>query len=246
MKAGAVSSARITAENLRNIIYIEAIPRSQKLEISRIDPLQLFKVSTYMSILEQAASILNLFDSGLAFHGLPLLRAQLEGLADILNINNNPGYYKNIELQFEDSRKNRMVAAKNGNRYLQSIAQGSTLTADLSECGKRIKTLVRKGARKMEPKEKLKLAGLSEEYEALYGYLNDHSHGGIGALLSRHFRDDGEERIVVAFSHASCGEFDAPMQTSTDIVLKSSEAIHRSFGTGEQDFFRREIARLSY
>jgi hypothetical protein len=186
--------------------------------------------------------MLTIIDCGLGYHSYPLLRGQMEGLADLVNLREDPDYLKHMEFQNQDSIQKHRIAAKSGNPYLSLIAQRPSLDADLSEHGKELKALREKGARKLELKEKMTMARLKDEYEALVVILNDHAHGGIRALRSRHLRDDGNDYQLVAFRHGDAEVFGAVIQTSTDVVLRASVAFHDAFDTQQSEFFNELIA----
>lgn len=241
-----VRSASKIAEDLRSVIFDEAVPRSKKIRFDQFEALHVVKVATYCSVLEQGAAILSIIESGLGYHSYALLRGQMESLADIINLNGNPAYLKYLEYQYEEAFHRQFVAASKGNPYLRGIAESPDFQARISECGSRLRALKRAGFKRLEPKEKLNRAGLRDEYEALYGHLNDHAHGGIRALMARHFRLNEGDFELVAFNHLDLTDFDAPLQTALDAVLRGSVAIHEAFKTGEEQFFLGEIQRLSY
>jgi hypothetical protein len=235
------------ADDLRSTVYEEAIPRSKKIVFNRFNRVHFVKVAIYCSVLEQSVAVITLVDAKLGYHSYPLLRGQFEGLADIINLNKSDKYIRHLEYQYLESFHRQLIAAKNGSPYFRTVSQDPNFMNRLSECGKQLKALRSDEISRLDPKEKLNRAGLKEEYDALYGMLNDHSHGGIKSLLARHLHIiDGDDHSLVAFNHVSQEQFVAPLQTSLDIVLRASVAIHRAFATGEEEFFQKEIQRLSY
>lgn len=236
---------KISTTELRHAVHEIAVPRIRPVRLRKYDPVQFVKMGIYLSTLEQSEVVSAIIESGLGYHSYPILRCQMEGLADLINLNRDERYISNLELQYGESFHKQFVAGKRGNPYFKSLSSAPEFSEELSTLGSKAKSLRARGARRLEPKEKIDLAGMSLEYEALYGLLNDHCHGGIRALTSRHLRIENDEHKTVIFDHGSKGEFYAPIQTSLDIVLRSSVEIHEAFGTGEDVFFRSMINEMS-
>lgn len=235
----------ISTKDLRRVVHEDAIPRMQKVRFDKNNPIHFIKIGTYLSVLEQSIVISDIVDSGLGYHAYPTLRCQMEGLADLINLNNDEGYLAHLEMQHEDSFHKQFVAGKLGNPYFYSLARPPEFSNELSKLGRKVKKLRGEGARRLEPKEKMALADMALEHEALYGLLNDHCHGGIRALMARHVRISEDDHAIVGFNHGSADEFDAPLQTSLDVTLRASMEIHTTFGTGEEAFFLSRIREMS-
>ncbi len=132
-----------------------------------------------------------------------------------------------------------MIAAKSGNPYLQTIAERYETTEFIRQHSQKITELKEKGAKLLEAKEKISLAGMSDEYRALFVILNDTTHTGLRALGKRHFRKKSDSFELVAFAELGPDDFIASMQSSYDLALRASVEVHDYFETPYGDHFRK-------
>jgi hypothetical protein len=233
-------------ETLQDIVLERAIPRSEEIKFDKRSISDFALIATYCSILEQTWSILALLDKGLGYHAYPLLRCQLEGLADLLLLVREPGSIASLEFRHEKSVHEMLVRAKSGNPYLALISSELCVEDQLSLRGKRMKELAASGGKVIEPREKFRAVGLEDEADALYPMLCDHSHGGIHALIARHVRLGGDGDFeVIAFQNEHSEAFVALLQTSLDIVLRASIEVHEYFRTGHAAEFQKLVEKHS-
>lgn len=231
---------------LQDCVVEHVSERVSKLVFDKRNQLDFAIITSYCSILEKAWALLALVDKQMGGQGLPILRAQLETFADLKLLCNDEEYLKHLEFQREKAIHQRLILAKSGNPYLNVIAKEFDVDGQLSEVGKRMEDLKKRGAKLLHPAKKFEMADLSAEREAIYAHLSDHSHGGIGALISRHMRVLTEEDFeIAAFQDESKDESIPSMQTSLDIVLRASQIIHEYYKTGEGDYFQGVIESQS-
>jgi len=231
---------------LQDCVVAHVSERVSKLVFDKRNQLDFAIVTSYCSILEKAWALLALVDKQMGGQGLPILRAQFETFADLKLLCDDAEYIKHLELRREKAIHKRLILAKSGNPYLGVIAKEFDLEGQLSEVGKRMQELKSRGAKLLEPAEKFEMAELSAEREAIYAHLSDHSHGGIGASISRHMRVLSDEDFeIAAFQDESKDNSVPSMQTSLDIVLRASQIIHEYYNTGEGDYFQSMIESYS-
>lgn len=222
---------------LQGLVVETAIPQSEQIKFDKRNKYDFFLVASYLSTLEKAWAVLALVDRELGIHSLAILRSQLDTFADLRNLLKDPTYLKHLELRSLQTQKDRFIAAKNGNPYLKQIAERINTEGELSVIGEKIKKLVADGAKILSPSEKMQLAELKAEHEAIYPHLSDNVHGGLSAMQSRHLKQVQDDFEVVAFPVETKDDCIPVMLTAFDIVLRASSLVHLHFKTGYQTHF---------
>jgi hypothetical protein len=149
----------------------------------RTDEPALIGTSLCLTIQELFASVICLMDNGLGSHAPAHARTMLEALADLRNIANDPAYLE--QMRFDDARENLKIFA--GYEAIEGMPQNAIKTLKkwsakaqpVFDAGKA------SGFKKQKIDEKLKKAGLEQEYVS-YGFLCGFAHNQLTAIISRH------------------------------------------------------------
>jgi len=213
-------------EEALDLILGELIPEMESLKFDQNNWRELATYSNYSSILEMGYSILLLIQNDLGFHGYPLARGMLIAIADLKNLVREECYELDAEYSLEQRVFSQLKDAKKGNPYLAGIAALPKLDELIAEKKERVEELFEKGAREIPDEQKLKRAGMSNEYDGLYRAFSQHSHGATTALISRHVRPGEDESFkLVAFDHGKPDEFRAMTTTVFEFLQGAAEEI---------------------
>ena len=149
----------------------------------RADEPALIGTGLCLTIQELFASVICLMDNGLGSHAPAHARTMLEALADLRNLANDPSYLE--QMRFDDAKANLKLFA--GYEAIEGMPQDAIKTLKkwsakaqpVFDAGKA------SGFKKQQIEEKLKNAGLEEEYVS-YVFLCGFPHNQLTAIISRH------------------------------------------------------------
>lgn len=189
----------------------------------------LYTISLYATILELIDETVHLVRDG-PKTGIPILtRSILEAYVDLKNATEDKTYISVIEFEWIKSWRKLMEAAESGNQYVSRLAGDPNFQSNIEGYQKRLDELKRDGIKPLKIFEKFKKAGLTEEYEAIYGILCPHSHGGFQALIDRHIDINvkGGNPKVKAFQDRQISEFEIYLGTTCELLAKATEQINQ-------------------
>jgi Family of unknown function (DUF5677) len=244
-----VSHERAEKEALKALLTlsIDAATRAASaLRFSFSNPVQRYSVALFFTIIEQATAVLALTGTNGRSAIPAVTRTAMDAYADIANLCDNSGYWEHLEAA--DHREWKQVlerASRGGNPYFAEL-EGSALLPDARRAHAQLVTeLEKRGKKKLEPRDRYGLAGLTHEYESAYSLLSACAHNNVSVLLSRHCDLAAEPPAIRLFNantpyEASC------MLTTAEIVLRSAEKVLRMCGHGVAVLSeaRRELERL--
>jgi hypothetical protein len=138
-----------------------------------------------LTICEQFAAVLCLVEGELSTHAPVMIRVMLEGLADLINLTNEPGYLDQI--RFENARSDVVLFEQyasdpdmqDDKEALETLAKWRSIAIPIRD------ELKAKGLQRRDIKWKFDKAGISQDYVA-YRVFCSYSHNQLTTLLSRH------------------------------------------------------------
>lgn len=149
----------------------------------RTDEDAVIAMALCLTIQELFASVILLTDNGLASHAPSHVRTMLEGLADLRNIANDATYIE--QMRFDDARTNLKLFERYSavpgmpQEAVDRLKEWSGKAQPVFDAGKA------KGYKKLRIEDKLKMAGLEQEYVS-YSFLCGFAHNQLTALVARH------------------------------------------------------------
>lgn len=170
-----VLEAAVKARDAFGMLAVKANVRS--------DEPSVVGVSLCLTIQELFASVICLMDNGLGSHAPAHARTMLEALADLRNLANEPEYLEQI--RFDDANANLKLFT--GYEAIDGMPQDAidTLRMWTAKAQPVIDDGKAKGFKKQQVIEKLRKAGLEQEYVS-YGVLCAFAHNQLTAIISRH------------------------------------------------------------
>ncbi|EGR1559829.1 TPA: hypothetical protein NJ487_004488 [Vibrio parahaemolyticus] len=155
-----------------------------------------YSISIYCSLIELAKSFHTLIGCKEYTGSLSIYRTFLENYVELINLINDNKYLKHIELEFYEHKLRTLNSAEKGNVYLVSLLEFTGIEIPKNKL--RINEIKQElGIKnKYRIKEKFSMANMLGEYEAVYTELCSESHCNLGALFSRHFEYDEENKQI--------------------------------------------------
>jgi hypothetical protein len=144
--------------------------------------------SLCLTIAEQFGAVLCLTGGGFSSHAPILVRSMLEGLANLINLVNDPNYLNQI--RYENARGDVVLFdAYAADPDIQKDTEAIATLAEWKSGAQPIRDeLAAKGFKKQDVEAKFKQANISQNYVA-YRALCSFSHNQLTALLARHGGD---------------------------------------------------------
>lgn len=172
---------------------VDAIQRVNKVENGTPD---LLILSLYASLLEYINCALVLSAKKISSADDVIFRSFLEGFVDFKNLLRIENYHLNLQVDHDMSWNKVLKAACDGNPFFESIALAEDRDARHLEHRANIDHLLGAGIKKISIKKKFDLAEMTAEYESIYAFSSREVHNSIGALMRRHFEEDGDNYVL--------------------------------------------------
>jgi len=195
----AISRVLQTAWNDRPAILMEAVDAVEEavkwalialaaIPINLADARHRTVLSLFASLIEFSDCCVKLARLG-AFTGIPVLgRSAIEAYVDLKNLIEDGAYLGVLELA-HDKEWARLIeqAVEHDNPFVASLANLSDVEEHRSRLDARIRQTLADGVpKRMTKEDKFRKAGMSQEYEAIYGVLCAAAHNSPSALIGRH------------------------------------------------------------
>ena len=141
--------------------------------------------SLCLTIAEQFAAILCLAERGFSSHAPILVRSMLEGLANLINLANDPNYLEQI--RYENARSDVILFDEYASDPdIQKDHEAIATLARWKDKAKPVRDeLADRGFKNVDVKEKFKRANISQNYVA-YRVFCSFAHNQLTTLLARH------------------------------------------------------------
>lgn len=188
------------------------------------------------AVVDHARAVVTLAKAG-HYAQIPVItRSALDAYADIANLCDHPSYWRHLEAI--DAAKWKVLlerASRGGNPVLKALSTDRLLPVGRRKHAKRLKELKAAGVEALGIEDRFKKAGLTHEYESVYGLLSEEAHNNLSVLQSRYIDSDDQGAWVVKLGQKSSRshEYEVPCTlTMAEIVLKSVEKILKYCGHG--------------
>lgn len=172
---------------------VDTIQQITKVENGTSD---LLVLGLYASLVEYVNCALTLAGKKISAGDDVIFRSFLEGFVDLKNLLNVENYNLHLQLEHDMNWDRVLKAAADGNPFFETIALSADRVDRHAEHNENIHNLRRAGITKLTVKEKFKLAGLEQEYGSIYAFSSREAHNGLGALMRRHFVEDGKNYVI--------------------------------------------------
>lgn len=203
-------------------------------------PLHVNSVSLYGSILELSGSLVPLLDTE-HYSAIPVvLRSVLEAYVDLENLCKDPKYGYSLEIKTLVEGLKFLREAKNEkNAYLGIIAEAPDLDERLSGMEAEKNRLISLGYKDLNKFERFSKAGLENEYRTVYNWLCCAAHNDYRALRERHLDKQEQGLKIHYFKEADYQELETLLGIASELLVRSSIAIHSLLNSERMADFKR-------
>lgn len=158
-------------------------------------------------------------------------RSALEALVDLKNLTQDEDYIAQIQLQEIQHVKNSDWAFKKGeNRYVARVSElQKEALRHASDREEEIRSSFEQ-QRPMRLHEKFRLAGMEDEYDAIYARWSEEAHNGLSTLAMRHVEAIDAEKPLLVASTIYRSEVATFVQGFSRILLLAVTALHQLAG----------------
>lgn len=156
-------------------------------------------IALYCTIIEQVSSQIILLKAN-RLAGIEIIyRSTLEAFIDLVNLTKNANYLDNMKAAYSKEMVKLMAeVVKHDNPFLPSSEDGGKNAAILSRHKQTLEDFKERGVRPLNVSERFTAAEFGLIYSSAYRALCRESHNNVGALNSRHFRqEDGKFHVVI-------------------------------------------------
>lgn len=215
---------------LLDIVLRESLDLAEIIKFDKKHAYHFHLVSLYGSIIELCFTLKYLSDCDTKI-GIPIIfRSILEADLDLKNLSNDKGYGFRLELGFIRSWLDFLGVAKRGeNAFLSELGKVKDLSSVIRDQKKREKELLQNGHKRIDIKEKFELAGMNEEFGAIYPKLCSHSHNGLEALRERHGKVVGEDYEMAYFKSMDTNDFEEYALLAGEVLIRAMFSIDSIF-----------------
>ncbi len=190
-------------------------------------PYHFLLVALHGSTIELSKSIILLLENG-CFTGVPsVLRTLLETIVELKNLAQDQTYGYNMDVIYYDSHLQLLKRAKQGNPYLKGIDKELELNTEITKYRKKRDDLKCEGFEKLNPAQRFKKAGMTDEYNSIYSSLSSDSHCNKSALIGRHFEQSSDTDFnIVLFKDQSKNSYISEIGIVIEILMESAVILH--------------------
>ncbi|ODA96602.1 hypothetical protein BFX40_29680 [Mesorhizobium sp. SEMIA 3007] len=192
-------------------------------------------MALYVSIIENTDSAIVLHRAKRSAGLETILRTNLEAFVDLSNMCNDPAYYNQMLALYHKDSLDLMQHGLAGNPYLDFFKKDPEAAHTLEEHKTALAELQKLGPT-LNIFDRFRLAGLENEYRAVYKDLCSHSHNNIKALSDKHFAGETEAEIeVVLFADIGKEALLACLDYYVTILSQAAFFVHDYFKSSSAD-----------
>lgn len=236
-KAPADESFRLdhTAKRLANLNLLTKVLDSVRPHLVHLsgdfnEPVDRMSISLYVTILQLADAMKLIASAGPSIAIPTLGRQALDAYVDLHNVLTHRNYWKCLELADDRSWMKALQHASAGqNEYFRSISKAGDLAERRKLFAQSIKNWQKKGVHVPSAKDRFVMAGMKQEYDAVWLMLSAFAHNNPSPLISRTFNlTNGVPQVEVSAREVPYEL--AAISHTADLLIWASEKIHQRFG----------------
>jgi hypothetical protein len=195
-----------------------------------------YAVLLLYAVIDDARAVVALAKAG-THSVIPIVtRSALDAYADIANLCDHADYWKYLE-EADASKWKKLLehASRGDNPALKNLSEDNVFPIGRRQYSQDLKTLRAQGVGSLGIETRFERAGLTNEYESIYGLLSAEVHNNISTLQSRYLDWDDDRAWITAHGESSDHQhhYEPPCTlTMSEIVIRSTEKVLRLFGHG--------------
>ena len=233
----------VTIESLVDLLQLCIEKAAKVVPHLRVDltvPTDLYSAGLLLAILDHARAVTALANSR-SYPAIPIItRSCLEAYVDLVNLSDNPVYWRYLDAIDTVEWQAFFKAAKRGdNISLAPLTNDPVFEEGRALYAQQAQELGALKIKKLKVWQRFERAGMTHEYEGVYAMLCAEAHNNVSNLRSRYFTAT-EER-----ADAGGHRYELPCTlTMSELTLKATEKLLRHCGHGTAMLSEADAALL--
>ncbi|MEO5322843.1 DUF5677 domain-containing protein [Mesorhizobium sp. CC13] len=184
-------------------------------------------MSLYMSMIEQAGSIILLIEKLKEAGVSAIFRSMLEAYVDLKNLANDSGYVGHLNAKYHEQWLKLMKEGHdNNNAFLAGLKDVPEFEKRMKSEREKLEALKASGRGPLTIFDKFKKAGVENVYRSYYNMLCADAHNDVRALVDRHLEVNGDDFEVVGYREVTLPDFEPILDSAAGSLMEATDVVH--------------------
>ena len=217
-------------------IHDESAELSTQLTFNKNNNRERNLVCLYGSLLELTGGLVKVIETKMGTTIPCVFRPLLEGYVDFRNLHADAAYIDNMHLAYHLGWLKVLEEARKGsNPFLESIAGNADVEERIASEKQAADELRAKGTKYLSILDRMKLAGMEDDYRSRYNFLCADTHNDVRALIGRHVQRTGDDFEIVFYKDVNEQKVAPYVISASEFLLDATDKIHDHFKSGQDE-----------